>query len=191
MSKVRPVLTFNSIIMYMAAVAIVLFALALNPVFAQDEAGGSAQLSSPQASPRVIFVTPPSYLDMLNAQARPRSIGSIPRLEAPTAPTSKVTVTYTTTSSSSARPQIKSTTTTTYVQAPQQVGYAAPLRSEQIKRGPVLEGFTVKHGKVRLRDLSTREPGGLNNKWLELKERELIENSMFEPPGSPPHVNPY
>jgi hypothetical protein len=187
-------LMFKSLIKSMAPLAVVLFGLAvyLLPGLAQDEVSNPA----PSSSPKVIFVTPPSYLEMLNAQARPRSIGSLPRLDAPTAPAPNVTVTYTTTTSSSARPQIRSTTTTTCVEAPEGVRYVAPISSHQsdqiqIKKGPVLQGFTVKRGKVSLRDLSRQEAGGLNNKWLELKERELVEKSMFEPPGSPPHVNPY
>jgi len=56
---------------------------------------------------------------------------------------------------------------------------------------PVLQGFTEKNGKFKLRSVSANEPGGLNNKWLELQERELIEKSHFQPPGSPPHTNPY
>jgi hypothetical protein len=140
------------------------------------------------ASPaKPIFTTPPSYLETLKPQTGKSSLDSKPRLdtvEQPKTPAPTV--------AKPARPDWRQrgvwAPTPPMVHTYQAI---APQTAGQEVKAPVLQGFTVKNGKVKLRSLSANAPGGVNNKFLELQERELIEKSGFAPPGSPPHTNMY
>jgi hypothetical protein len=46
--------------------------------------------------------------------------------------------------------------------------------------------FTGKRRKFKLKEASINDSGGLNNKWLELQERQQLQESTFETAGSFP-----
>jgi hypothetical protein len=163
------------------------FLFGMHEALAQTNDGQPTGLvKSRSASPaKPIFATPPSYLETLKPQIGKSSPDSKPRLDAveePKAPAPRVT--------KPARPDWRQRGV--WAPTPPVVHtYQAIAPQTQDVKAPVLQGFTVKNGKVKLRGLSANAPGGVNNKFLELKERELIEKSGFEPPGSPPHTNMY
>jgi hypothetical protein len=136
---------------------------------------------------KTVFVVPPSYLAKLKSGASPATVASPPQV-------------YTLNQSPSARllervtTQPSSERVNTYRSAPPVVyvnQFMSPASRERVVKAPVLQGFTSKNGKLKLRDFSANEPAGLNNKWLELQERDLIERSSFEPPGGVPRASTY
>jgi hypothetical protein len=149
-----------------------------------DEQQADQSKSYPAASAKSTFATPPSYLESLRSQAAPRSIGSLPR-----AASASQSTPATPAQPKYSRPMGERK----YVWAPTPPVVRTYVSSESAPaaKTPVLQGFTEKNGNFKLRSVSANEPGGLNNKWLELQERELIEKSHFQPPGSPPHTNLY
>jgi len=128
-----------------------------------------------------IFATPPSYLQTLKSQSAPRSVGNLPKIDS-TSKTVKVVRPLGERKYVWA-PTPPVVTTTTY--------QIVPANSVQVLRAPVYQGFAEKNGKFKLKSVSASAPGGLNSKWLELQERELVEKSNFQPPGSPPHTSLY
>src|SRR5277367_2136057 len=152
---------------------LIAFSFVLPETHAQTSDNQSAGLiKSRSATPaKPAFTMPPSYLETLRSQTAPRSLYSLSRLNAVDRPATSAAI-----EERPARPD--SQRRTFYGSAPPAVHpYQAlsPTSTGQVAKTPVLQGFTTKNGKVKLRGLSANTPGGLNNKWLELQERELIE----------------
>jgi hypothetical protein len=170
--------------MLAALIAITAYPLRAFSQSANDQpATLSAQRSDTQTT--TIFVIPPSYLSTLKLGAAPPPAAA--------APPPVYGVSYSPTSELLERITGESVRPIARV-APQPVQYYeyVPAVSPQpMVRRPVLEGFTEKNGKYKLRDISAKEPAGLNNKLLELQERDLIDRSSFEPPGAPPPANTF